>query len=116
MEPYEQETSPFSLGTTPVYNKLLEIFSNATPEFDTIVLNLGTILRNCASNKSVMEAKQEDKRLGRKSSTPAHILIKEAKDEILKFTESICEMLENSQGVLFPSIVVYFVNYRKMYT
>lgn len=113
MQPYEQDSSPYSLGTTPIFNKLLEIFQQDAPKFDTVFLNLGTILRNCASNKNVTEAKREDKRLNRKSTKPAQILIQEAKDEILRFTGDVCKMMNDNTSILFPSVFVYFVNYRK---
>lgn len=105
--------SEYSLGTTPILNKLKEMFSTDVPVYDTIFLNLGTILRNCSSNQSVVDAKKEDKLLGRKSKTPAHILIKEGKSEILRFMQDVCDILDSNKGVLFPSVVAYFVNYRK---
>ena len=103
----------YSMGTAPIYRTLKEIYSGTNPMYDTIMINLGTILRNCSSNKSVIDAKKEDKLLHRKSNAPAHILIKEGKAEIMKFVEAVCSLMRENETVLFPSIIVYFVDYKK---
>jgi len=106
-------TPEYSMGTAPIYRTLRDIYSSTAPVYDTIMINIGTILRNCSSNKSVTDAKREDKLLGRKSNTPAHILIKEAKAEILKFIAAVCSLIGNNDAVLFPSVLIYFVDYKK---
>jgi hypothetical protein len=107
------EDNEYSMGTAPILETLKNIYSQESPEYDTILLNLGTILRNCSSNKNVAEAKKEDRMLGRRTKTPAHILIKESRDEILRFSEDVCSILDGNQNVMFPHVIVYFVNYRK---
>jgi len=102
----------YSLGTAPVMDTLREIFTSPNPEYDTLFINLGTILRNCSSNKNVTDAKREDRLLGRKSTTPAHILIKEGKQEILKVTRDVCDLMASNERLMFPHVIVYFVNYR----
>ena len=103
----------YSLGTNPVYTTLKELFTIDTPAYDTVLINLGTILRNCSSNKSVVEARKADRRLGRKSFTPSKILIQEAKEEILRFVEAVCNLLSSNEGIVFPAVIVYYVDYKR---
>lgn len=109
----EELNTEYSMGTAPIYNTLKEMFMIDSPMHDTVLINLGTILRNCSSNKSVTDAKKEDKRLGRKSFKPSKILIQEAKEEILKFVEAVCNLLSTNESIAFPAVIVYYADYKK---
>lgn len=112
MDEMERNTE-YSLGTAPIMETLKKLYEAGNSPYDTIMLNLGTILRNCSSNQNVVDAKKEDKLMGRKTKVPAHILVKESRAEILKVSQDICDIMDNAKDVMFPHVLVYFVNYRK---
>lgn len=107
------EGSPYSLGTTPIINSLIDLLTHpANKEFvDTVVINLGTLLRNCASNEDVQSTKKTDKQAGRSTGKPTQILVKEAKAEMERFSSDVCSIFNNARNVTNPTVIMYYANY-----
>lgn len=103
----------FSIGTKALVDKLQEAIADREYPIDTVFLNLGTLVRNCASNEVVKEAIELDKKRGIESDRPSQILLEEAKKEMINFIQYVCQMLNNAPLVHNPKVVSFHANYSK---
>lgn len=113
LEPISQESSVFSLGTTPIYNTFLSLIEQQQSPIDTVFINIGTIFRNCASRQNITEMISKEKSIGVETDKPAHALITEAKKEIQQFTQDLMTMMRSNKNIVNPTIVGYYCNYAK---
>lgn len=112
-KPITIEEGKYSLGTTPIYNTLLQMINARELLVDTLFVNVSTILRNCNSNESVSKELSKEKQLGKETDKPADILISESKKEILNFIQDIIGMFNDNKRIFNPTVVAYFGDYSK---
>lgn len=103
----------FSLGTKPVIDKLEQVIPSRVNPVDTVMLNIGTIVRNCAANETVKAAIEEEKRKGIETDHPAKVLYEEATKEMMNFIQYVCQIFSNSPLVHNPTIITYHADYSK---
>ena len=103
----------FTVGTKSVLDALEQAISSKEYPIDTVILNLGTIARNCLANEAVKEAIEFDKRRGVETDKPAYVLFEEAKKEMINTIQYIAQMLNNAGLIHNPAIITYHANYGK---
>lgn len=103
----------FTVGTKSVLDSLEQAISSKEYPIDTVILNLGTIARNCLANEAVKEAIEFDKRRGVETDKPAYVLFEEAKKEMINTIQYIAQMLNNAGLIHNPAIITYHANYGK---
>lgn len=100
-----------SLGSQPIVDKLDECINTREYPADTILLNLGTLVRNCSSNEVVKQAIEEDKERGLETLRPGQVLYTELINEMNNMIEYICQLFNNNTLVHNPTIITYFADY-----
>ena len=103
----------FTVGTKTALDSLEQAISNKEYPIDTVILNLGTIARNCLANEAVKEAIEFDKKRGVETDRPAYVLFEEAKKEMINAIQYIAQMLNNAGLIHNPAIITYHANYGK---
>ena len=106
----------FTVGTKAFIDSLESIMSNKEQPVDTVILNLGTIVRNCMAKESVKEAIEYDKKRGVETERPSVILFDEAKKEMINAIQYIAQIFNNDGMVHNPTIITYHANYEKCIT
>lgn len=113
-QPIDMSNSKYSMGTTPVFNKLLELVQGHRNPVEIVMFNVSTILRNCANNESVVKILQHEKETGVETDKPAQQLLVEARNELELFMGEIVQMLQDATHVQSPTLVDYFCDYQKI--
>ena len=103
----------FTVGTKAVLASLETAILDKEYPIDTVILNLGTIVRNCLANERVKEAIEYDKRRGVETDKPAYVLFEESKKEMINTIQYIAEILNRANLIHNPAIITYHANYEK---
>ncbi len=106
----------FTIGTKTVLESLEKALANREQPIDTVILNLGTIIRNCLANEKVKEAIEFDKKRGVETDRPALVLFDESKKEMVNTIQYIAQMFNNAGLIHNPAIITYHANYGKCIT
>ena len=59
IQEYDPEDSPYSFGTTPIYNSLFKLLTNDQNDIDIVMINISAIVRN-VSGKTNMQNEYKD--------------------------------------------------------
>lgn len=110
------DSNLFTVGTKAVVESLEKAINDNEYPIDTVILNLGTIVRNCLANEAVKEAIEFDKRRGVETDQPAIVLFDESKKEMINVIQYIAQCFNNTNLVHNPTIITYHANYAKCIT
>ena len=103
----------YSIGTVKLVESMDNVINDQTYPVDTVILNLGTIVRNCVAREEVKEAIEYDKRRGIKTDRPSRVLFESSKEEMMKFVQEITQMLNQSSLAHNPVVITYHANYER---
>lgn len=107
------DSNLFTPGTKAVLDSLETALANKEQPIDTVILNLGTIIRNCLANENVKEAIEYDKKRGIETERPSVVLFDESKKEMINTIQYIAQMFNNAGLIHNPAIITYHANYAK---
>ena len=114
VQEYDPEQSPYSYGTTPIYNTLFKILTKKDDETDIIAINLSTMIRNAASKPKLQDEFKEAKEKSFPFDTLAGDIVKETTAETKMLVNDIVEMYNSKTSPLPRYIYVYFADYSKI--
>lgn len=103
----------FTVGTKSFLTSLESAMNSREYPIDTVILNLGTIVRNGLANEAVKEAIDYDKKRGVETDRPSEILFEESKKEMINTIQYIAQLLNNAGLVHNPAIITYHANYSR---
>ena len=113
IQPINMENSKYSLGTTPVFNTLLNEISRKENPVEIVLFNVATIIRNCMHTEKITNMIKEEKRRGQETNAPSLALLNETKKEIATLMNDIVAMFNDNQAIMNPTLIAYFCDYRK---
>jgi len=111
---YDPEESPYSYGTTPIYNTLYKLLTKKDDETDIVAINLSTMIRNAASKQKLQEEFKEAKEKSFPFDTLARDIVNETTKETKQLVNDIVEMYNTKASPLPRYIYVYFADYSKI--
>lgn len=111
VQEYDPEQSPYSYGTTPIYNTLFKILTKRDDDTDIIAINLSTMIRNAASKSKLQDRYKEAKEKALPFDQLAADIVNETTQETKLLVNDIVEMLNSKASPLPRYIYVYFADY-----
>ena len=114
IQEYDPEDSPYSYGTTPIYNTLFKLLTAKDDDTDIVAINLGTMIRNAASKPKLQDEFKEAKEKSFPFDTLARDIVSETTKETKMLINDIVEMYNTKTSPLPRYIYVYFADYSKI--
>lgn len=100
----------YSLGTTPVVDKILSMLNEGVT-IDVILINLATIARNILTRQDLSELEKESRQQNKKF--PETQALDAADKEAIEVINELATALNDTKLSKTPAIIAYIANYRE---
>lgn len=111
---YDPEQSPYSFGTTPIYNALYKKLSDLRDKTDIVMLNVSVIIRNISGQPDIVEKYKQTKTHFYPMDKLASDLIQKTTNEINLLVDDVIQMYNLKAGALPRYIILYLTDYSKV--
>ena len=111
---YDPDQSPYSFGTTPIYNSLYKKLSDTRDRTDMVLLNVSVIMRNISGLPGIVEKYKQTKVHYYPMSRLADDLIKKTTQELTMLVEDVVQMYNLKDYALPRYIILYLTDYTKI--
>lgn len=111
---YDPDQSPYSFGTTPIYNALYKKLTDPRDKTDIVLLNVSVIMRNISGLPEIVDKYKQAKIHYYPFSRLADDLIKKTTQEITTLVEDIVQMYNIRDYALPRYIILYLTDYTKV--
>ena len=110
---YDPEDSPYSFGTTQIYNSLFKLLTDPNTGADMFLMNLSVIARNVAGKADMQEQYKSAKEKNQPFDFVASNLAKQSMSEIKRFVSDVVDMFNESKSPLKKYIYLFMSDMKK---
>jgi len=114
IQQYDPEDSPYSFGTTPIYNTLFKLLTDKDDQTDIVMINVSTIVRNAASKQKLQDEYKEAKERSFPFDILSQDIVKETTKEVELLTNDIISMYNTKSSAVPRYIILYLGDYSKV--
>ena len=107
IQEYDPMKSPYSFGTTPIYNTLFKLISAPKDETDVVCINLSAIVRNVASKTNLVDEYKDAKEKAFPFNVVAQDIAKSTISEVQLLVNDIVQMYNLKEHALPRYVYVY---------
>ena len=108
---YDPEASPYSFGTTPIYNTLYRMLTDRNDKTDIVMINLSVILRNVSGKTSMVDLYKKARDKFFPFKVVADKLVKETIAESKMLISDIVQMMAMKSTPLPRYVILYQTDY-----